>query len=154
MSGFPVRPSRDALGPKWKDTTPVLNPKGHVTDKQINLLAWQVAGVGITTPLAWVIASNGGVRLSAGAVWNPNADPALHPDVRRLSTGVYRVEWEAVYPNEDGVDTLVTLIGANPIPQANAFRVGFFEMVGPRVDVSIVDGSGTLTDCKFMLEVR
>jgi hypothetical protein len=156
VSGFPTIPSRDALGPEFEDATPVLNPKKHVSGDQLNLWAWQIAGSGLCVPKAWVVVNADGTRVAAGASWNPNGDPSLHPTTSRTSAGLYLVTWAATYENEKDVSTQITLYAGKVSPQGStANLVGVPELSGPACTVRITAASsGTPTDAKFLLEVR
>jgi hypothetical protein len=108
--GFPLRPSRNAFGPKMVDAGEQIRPDTDVGARQFNLSWWQLAGVGITAPLAWVFVSGAGVLSASGEAWNPNADPTLRPVVARTGTGVYTVTYETTYDDEDGTPQPLTLV--------------------------------------------
>lgn len=118
MAGFPVVPSLLALGPRtFKDEGVSLNSDYEISAVQLNLWKWQLAGIGIVSPKAWVKVNNDGTLAGAGAVWNPEGDVSLHPVTARPSTGVYTVTWAAQYQDELGTLRDVTLIGGMAYPQ-------------------------------------
>jgi hypothetical protein len=122
MSGFPVRPSRTAFGPKPVNRYPVVNPAQQMDGPTIgDLLFWQVSGLGQTGALAWAF-----IAVAAGAIdvpnvvtaeaWNPNKDQTA-PTITRTGLGIYRVQYAATYPDKDAVAQNTPLTFGLPIPQ-------------------------------------
>jgi hypothetical protein len=107
MSGFPVRPSRAAFGPKPVNRRPVKNPAQEMDGPTIaDLLMWQSAGMGVVSPVAWIY-----VPVAAGAIvtanvahseaWNPDSNQTA-PTPARTGAGVYTVQYATQYPDKDG----------------------------------------------------
>jgi hypothetical protein len=155
MSGFPTRSSLLAFGPeKLKDQGASLNPEKEVSAAQVNLLKWQVAGLGIVSPLASALVLDTGALSAAGAVWNPKGLPGLHPSVQKTGTGVYVVTWAVQY--EDETDTMrpVSIAWARAFPQGGAFRLARTSIVGTAVTVEVAEAASVAAeDGTFLLEV-
>ncbi len=155
MSGFPTRPSLLTFGKeKLKNHGASLNPEKEVSAEQVNLLKWQVAGLGIVSPLANALVLDTGALSSAGAVWNPKGLPGLHPTVQKTGTGVYVVTWAAEYEDETDTMRTVSIAWARAFPQGGAFRIARTSIVGPAVTVEIAEaGSLAFEDGTFFREV-
>jgi len=118
MAGFPVRPSRDAFGPKLEDGPKVTNPKKQIGEKTFNLAWWQLAAVSQLIPLAWANFDSAGAGITSSAEgWNPNQDPSLRPTVLRTGPGVYVVTYQATYLDEEGVARPLSIVSARATPQ-------------------------------------
>jgi hypothetical protein len=133
MSGFPRRPSRKTFGPTFKNERPVRNPETQASAELVNLLAFQVAGGGLMVPRAWVIFdATGGPAdppIIAGAQsWNPdgNTTPEYAPPViARTSAGLYTINYNSDYPDENGELVPIGILTAfgRPVESANVRHV-------------------------------
>jgi len=122
MSGFPTRPTRATFGPPLENRRPVRNPRRELDASLASLAFWQVAGLGVVAPIAWVLCAKSGdlgdevTVVSHAEAWNP--DGALPgPEVERTAGGIYLVEYAASYPDADGADTLLELLFGAAAPQ-------------------------------------
>src|SRR5271170_4576706 len=101
MSGFPSRPTLDAFGPTLRNRGAVRDPTRDVGADLLNLMRWQLAGVGACSPLSFVAATftaPDAIAIAAQA----NAWQGAAPTLTRSSAGVYVVGYEATYPDKDG----------------------------------------------------
>ena len=139
MSGSPTRPSRNDFGPTFVDTRVVRDPAREPGQALMNLLTHQAAGSGLMVPRAWVLASivaGPDVALVAHAeAWNPNAvqvPPFDPPIITRNGLGLYDIDYESSYPNQDGDDTPVAPLFAivqPDIPPGGGGNLLFFPTV-------------------------
>jgi len=118
MSGFPVRSSRSDFGPKPVNTRPVRDPERDLDASIGHLLFHQVAGASAAGARAWLatdIVAGPDVAIAArGESWNPDdiqTSPYTPPIVARSGVGVYTVDYQAEYPDENG-DLQPLVIGA------------------------------------------
>ena len=119
--GFPIRPSRSALGPDPENRRKTVNPKQEMDARIARLIFWQVSGAGLMVPMARIF-----VPIVAGAVdannvthaeaWNPNQDQAP-PTPTRTGLGVYQVQYAETYPDMDGDAQTTALEYGIPTPQ-------------------------------------
>lgn len=118
MSGFPRRPGLATFGPTLRDPIPLRNPETQVGADLLNLLKYQVAGLGLMGLRAWaLIDSTGGVTpvIQARAEsWNPDAKssaPYTAPTPGRSGVGALTLAYAASYPDEKGnlVSTAITV---------------------------------------------
>jgi len=149
MSGFPTRISRTALGPKLQDRKPVVHPNKEVGKAALNLAFAQLAGCNVVSPLAWVMFESDGTVQAHAEAWDPNKS-TVGPTVTKTGPGVYEIEYETTYPDDDGVDVAISLSGALAMPQTAALRHAVAEANGPNlVTVRTYNSGGAAgdTDC-------
>lgn len=123
MAGFPGKPSRTAFGPQMVDTAPVRDPRRHVPAKALNLLFWQVAGIGLTVPKMVVLAEvdAGGMTvatLAQALAWDPDGEL---PDVEWTYDGIGSYNWaldSGQYEDEEGNMVSLAWLGGMAIPLA------------------------------------
>lgn len=142
MSGFPIRPTRAAFGPKPKNARPVKNPAQEMDGPTIgDLLFWQVSGMGAVSPVAWLLVPlatvNGAVANVVHAEsWNPNNDPAVvAPVVTRTAAGIHTVQYAATYADKDGIVQNTNLNFAQPIAQGLGVTAHFMHGFATKIDV-------------------
>lgn len=105
MAGWPARPNRTAFGGTYVDSRPVRDKTKEVSAKIGNLSFWQIAGMGVTAPLAWAIVNSSGNVVAHAEAWNPNGDQQA-PVFTSTGTGTGELEYASTYNDEEG----------NPIP--------------------------------------
>lgn len=154
MSGFPIRISANALGPRMKNRGTARSPVYDVSAERMNLMRWQIAGLSQTAPLAWVVvvftAPDIVTVVAHGNAWQGQA-----PKVERLATGAYLVTYAALVKDDDGIEVPVNLVGASVSPRLHAPKLfGDWDIAnGREVTVQLVDKSETPTDGGFLLSV-
>lgn len=164
MSGFPSRPPRDAFGSlRYTDDGIELDPDRTLSARVLQLLAWQVAGLGMTADLAWALVEADGSLLAHGAVWNqPRKDgagtvfaPPPAPSVAHPSLGVYELAWPTTVPNENGEALAVGFLLGEVTVQGPDRSISTIVVAGPTAIVTVYDLlSGLRVDRKFVLRVR
>jgi len=150
MSGFPNRPSRANFGPTFQDERPVTNPEKEVSAGQVNLLFWQVAGMGLVAPKAVITCT-----VSGGVVTNVTQALAFDPkgEVSKISfayaeAGRYTFAFSQQYADQLEVDRDLALVGGIVMPMnQSAAGVGVVQLDnGYSGTVRLFNMSGTLTD--------
>lgn len=110
--GFPIRPSRAAIGPTKNNKLGVIgDPTLHLNADEINLFEWQVAGLGIMSPLVWAVLLTDAATptvVDGGYAWDPNRELAL-PTVVRDSAGLFTLTFPSTGLDETGVARDVVL---------------------------------------------
>lgn len=165
MSGFPLRLSRDSLGPTLRDNYAADNPETDIPARAFNALFWQVAGMNAVHPVrAAAVVEYAGSVLSTiyqAEAWNPNNDVA-HPVIARTGTGVYTVTFASTYLDETGASVPTTLLYARAKfigdmsawanrREAHAWIDGTNPLI---VNVTTWDtATGLAADAKFLVEV-
>lgn len=157
MAGFPIRPSRSALGPTKLDRRVVRDHARESGATEINLAWWLLAGSAGVVPQAWLYATQTGtdipVIVARQEAWNPRRDQAA-PTMARTSAGLYVVTYAASYPDETGTSQTTQLYGGAPTPQSLSDLRGTALVSSSRiVTVSIFNAGGAATDSGFMLTV-
>lgn len=108
MKGFPIRHSRAAFGPTYKDERKVMNPETDLPADVGNLSFHQLAGMNLLSSMAFMAAHWSGSAMVVDAhaeAWNPKQiqiAPYDVPTPTRASTGVYQIQYNATYPDMDG----------------------------------------------------
>jgi len=106
---FPIRPTRDSLGPTLENKRPVTNPKKEIPDTTFNAAFWTLTGGAQVMPLATVqctVAASVLSMVGHAEAWNPNAVIA-GPTPVRVSPGIYTFTYAAQYADELGVQRSV-----------------------------------------------
>ena len=153
--GFPTRISR-SIFPQWlMRSLQILKPEECLTDAQINHLAWQIIGAGLTAPLAWFTFDSIGVRLASAESWNGNASALLRPVSAKTATGIYTLTFAATYPNEKGVAVPLEIKGAKAFPQSTtANTVATPSVSGQVVTVKTTTANtGAAIDAACLVEI-
>ena len=136
MSGFPTRVTASAFGPRMRNRGAPRDPERDVSAERMNLMRWQLAGVGQVTPLAWVLATFTAPDVMEIAAQG-NAWQGAPPKIQRLTTGIYLVSFAPVVKDDDGVDVAMNLLGAVVSPRASTPRLlGDWEIADGR-DVTV-----------------
>lgn len=123
MSGFPIRPTRDAFGPKPENRRPVRDPRKEMDGPTVaDLLFWQVSGMGVLSPVAMiyvpvVAAAVDTPNVAHAEAWNPDAGETP-PTPSRTSIGLYQIQYAAAYPDKDGIAQTLDLRFALALPQS------------------------------------
>lgn len=138
MSGFPARPDRNAFGPTMVNQGAVRDPERHLDASAWNLMAWQVAGIGLLAPRAMIYFTLAVSPILKGRAeaWNPlrlttgsYADPVFTVN----GTGDISVAWPSSVPDENGAAqslaffyALAFPVNANPatVKKAQAAPIG------------------------------
>lgn len=151
---FPVRPSRAAFGPRYRNESDVVDDETEADAEVFDSVCFQVAGAGGAAPLAWVCFSTAGDVLAAWEAWDPDSN--FVPEVERTATGIYLVTYPALVPDAQGTDLALVLVGAIATPQATVARWACpaVQSNGHIVDVRTyaLDGT-TATNLKTLLAV-
>jgi hypothetical protein len=152
MSGFPVRPARSAFGPDPENRRPVRNPKLEISADIFKLAFWQLAGMGLMVPQAWVYCTISGTTLTLAShaeSWDPNQALAV-PGVTRTSQGLYAVAYPATVPDENGDQRAISLTWGIGCPQTSSSRFGIAERVDAQhFNVRVRDDAGAVQDANF-----
>lgn len=140
MSGFPTRPDRNAFGQTMQNSGAVRDPSRHLDASTWNLMAWQVAGLGLLAPRAMLYfhgAASPAIIARAEA-WNPlragsgvYADPAFTVN----GTGDYTVAWPSSIPDELGASFALAF------SFAQAFTVNADPSVVKKAQAAVVSGT-------------
>jgi hypothetical protein len=106
-NGFPNRPGRSTFGAPLVNAKPVRNPTLNPDADIFNLAFFQIAGMGLMVPRAWVyFDGTPTARIIARAEsWNPDAKtaaPYTPPVLARTSTGLYTLTYLSTYPDDSG----------------------------------------------------
>lgn len=112
MGGFPSRAKRVAFGPPFQDLFPVRNPKTEPGAAMMELLAWQVGGMGQVVPRIALTCTVAGGAVSApvyyGLAFDPNS--RLTPiGITYNRPGHYSFAFNQNYEDEKGVSTALSL---------------------------------------------
>ncbi|HEX4334686.1 MAG TPA: hypothetical protein VH062_02165 [Polyangiaceae bacterium] len=152
MSGSPRRPSLDSFGPQLRDQKPVTNPETQIGADMLNLVRFQLAGLGLTSFRAWaLIDSTGGVTpvISARAEsWNPNTKtgaPYLPPIPGRTGVGALSLQYASSYPDENGVQQSTSIVCALAFPvNRTTVRDAAASVSGSTISIALKEfGGGT-----------
>jgi len=154
--GFPIRPSRAAFGPRFKNAEAPKDDSTDLDGEVFDFMAALVAGMAGATPLAWVLVTSGGAIGAGGAweVWDP--DSAYSPTVARDGTGIYRVTYPAQVLDRDGIERDLSLVAARATPQllASRFAGAVIAAGGIQANVETFLANGTTpADMPFFLQV-
>lgn len=155
MAGFPSRISRDALGPQRVNRRPVVNPNSEIGQEHFNLAFYQLAGLNMSSPIAWASIAAAGTVLAHAEAWDPNKETS-GPVVTKTATGRYTIAYEASYPDQDGQDVAVGFFGAMVTPQTNGSPAlignGTVNPASPNeILVRIANYADTAVDYSFMV---
>lgn len=153
MPGSPLRPSRAAFGPRYRNRRPVLNPEKEVGEAVFNLAFWQLAGLGVTGgAMTSTLLTAEGALVSSAESWDPDGS-GTPPVVEHLGTGIYRVTYPASVPDETGAEQMVELRAAKAYPQTTADVRAVAEVGQARfVTVHVRNAAGTHVDAPVLVE--
>lgn len=155
MSGFPVRPSRSAFGPRpYVDRVPVKDPERQIGATWGGLVAWQVAGLGVVAGRALAVVASDGTLTAHGEGWDPDQELAA-PTSDNPSTGLYTLEYPATAPNEDGTEVAITFVGAHiTCGGATALHATWeIDPNGHALTVNVWNAAGVATNGPFLVTV-
>ncbi|HEY4121188.1 MAG TPA: hypothetical protein VGM56_25160 [Byssovorax sp.] len=153
MSGFPARPTLDAFGPTLRNRGAVRDPSRDVGADLLNLMRWQLAGLGACAPLAFVAATFTAPDVVAVAA-HANGWQGAAPALTRTSAGVYVVAYELSYPDKDGGAVATKLVGAHVTHAGSSRLKGEYDIAqGAIVNVRLTDKDDASTDGSFFLTV-
>jgi hypothetical protein len=107
MSGFPTRPDRNAFGATMVNSGAVRDPSRHLDASVWNLMAWQVAGLGLLAPRAMLYfnAAAFSAIVARAEAWNPKREGSgayADPEITVNGAGNYTVAWPSSIPDELG----------------------------------------------------
>lgn len=113
MPGFPSRPDLAAFGPDAVNTRAVRDPSRELDAASWNLLRFQVAGLGLIAPRAYLeFLATAAVTISARAeAWNPRgliSAPFTAPVITRVGTGNYNVVYASPVVDEAGASVALS----------------------------------------------
>jgi hypothetical protein len=146
MGGFPTRPNRASFGPTYVNERPIANREKELDATKANLLCWQGAGASQAVPKAWILASvdSSGETVSissSGLAYDPDR-ASTPPSLSYEGSGLYSFSFEQQYPDENGTDVNLGLVGGL-VSAANA--------AGAAGEHTGSDGASTLTDSSLSL---
>jgi hypothetical protein len=154
MAGLPTRPSANSFGPKRRDRSPVRDLIYNIGAYFVNLVRWNLAGLGQSSSRAWVQAtfSSGDITVTSfGDSWGSQTAPTRN----RVSAGVYTITYPETVLDADDVEVTPNFLGATvtPIVGANPLVANYSIASGRIVTVRLfrasteaaTDGSFTLT---------
>lgn len=151
MGGFPARPSLDAFGPTLRNRGAVRDPTRDVGADLLNLIRWQLAGLGACSPLAFVaVLFTPPATLAVAA--HANGWQGAAPALQLTSPGVYAVTYELTYPDMDGNDVAANFVGAHVTYNGSAKLKAEYELEQGRiVHVRLTDRNDAPADGSFFL---
>lgn len=142
MSGFPVRPTRAAFGPKPQNRRPTRNPSREMDADVGDLLFWQTSALGLLVPVAWVLCTPddlGDLEITQHAeAWNPNGT-LPGPDLEQMGTGVYNLSFATEYADKDGQMRPTNLIWGLGAPLAIASNGSSLSVTVQRLDAATME---------------
>lgn len=117
MSGSPLRPDRSSFGEAFVDSTAVRDPRKQMAARIMNLLTWQVSGMGLLVPriALYFTAGVGPVPLARVESWNPNRETTgdfADPVMTRTGAGNYLIAYPSSVPDENGDSQAVSFLWA------------------------------------------
>ena len=124
MSGFPKRATTiNAFGPELENAGPIRSPKRHLSATILNLMRFQLAGMGLVVPRAVLQVSMTGIGSTPVIVtaqqfltWDSAGVVPLVTWVRN-SAGKYTWTFSAGhYPDENGNSVSLDWIGGTALP--------------------------------------
>lgn len=137
-NGLPARSDRSFFGPTMRDERLQVNPKEEVNADQVNLLWWQLAGIGLACPIAVFTYDPGADNLVYGAFsWDGvlyEAAVAPYLSVFKNGTGDFLFslpQYVDGIPDENG-NALPTAVTITSIV---AQLAGFASSAGQRAEV-------------------
>jgi hypothetical protein len=152
VSGFPARPTLDGFGPTLRNRGAVRDPTRDVGADLLNLIRWQVAGLGACAPLAFVAATFTAPDAIAIA-GQANAWQGAAPAIARTSAGIYVVRFEVTYPDKDGTVVATRFVGAHITYSGSDKLKAEYDVQGPTINVRLSDKTDTPVDGSFFLTV-
>lgn len=154
--GYPGRPSYEELGGTREDRYPVTHPRVQIGMGTWNAVQWQVAGGGKVGALVSLTITSAGVRESGGEAWNQADETSNRVGLTHSATGVYVIAAQAAsYPDWSGVAQPVIFLGAIATPRSSSDRRATYTRdSATQITVRIRDGSGTLVDCDFTVDIK
>ncbi len=107
MSGSPLRPDRSSFGEVFADSTAVRDPRKQMAARIMNLLTWQVSGMGLLAPRValYFTAGVSPVPLARVEAWNPYRQTTgdyADPVMTRTAAGNYLIAYPTSVPDENG----------------------------------------------------
>lgn len=118
MAGFPTRPSLTSFGPVRRDRSPVRSPVLDVGMAFFNLVRWNLAGLGMSAPRAWLQATYASSAITVTA--QGNAWGGAAPTPLRTGAGVYTFTYPETVADADGQAVTPNLLAAMVSPKAGA----------------------------------
>lgn len=113
MSGSPLRPDRASFGPTLEETAPVRDARRQFSAAFMNLVLWQVSGLGLVMPRAVLYFAGSATPTILGRVeaWNPNRETSgqyADPEITVTGAGNYLIEYPTPVLDEAGVEQAVS----------------------------------------------
>lgn len=157
MTGFPNRPDLASFGPDFVDTRAVRDPSRELSASVLNLMKFQVAGMGVVMARAHLrfTAVASPVLLARAEVWNPrglSSTPFQNPEITRVAQGNFEVTYNSPVTDKDGSNVALSFShgwGFPLTPSSTTFRyVQVTPLSGSAngVKVAIMDAAGALQD--------
>jgi len=117
MSGSPLRPDRSSFGEVFVDSTAVRDPRKQMAARIMNLLTWQVAGMGLLVPRVglYFTCAPSPVPIARVESWNPRRESSgvyADPVMTRTGAGNYLIEYPTTVPDELGEDQAISFLWA------------------------------------------
>lgn len=153
MAGFPVKPLRAAFGPTYIDSFKVSDPQKEMGADILNLMLWQLAGVGIVVPKATIFVDATGAAATTTSqllTWDPTGALSLLTWTR-TGTGVYTCQFAATYNDLDGNAIATTFkVGPAWVTENNTLASARAVMTTPTlVEVRTYNAAGAAADLDF-----
>lgn len=149
MKTFPLRPSRSDIGPKWKNRRVVRNAEYEFAAEQLNGFAFQIAGIGLTSPRARLL-----IDMSSSTIhrrieaWNPDgetagayAPPELTLDNTPSANESLKIEYPALVPDADGNQQELLFEGGIARPMLSLASTDLITVADVRLDSPLVPSS-------------
>ena len=157
--GYPTIPTRDDLGPEFRDLYPPENPETDFGADGLNLTLHQVAGLGMVLPVRAVLIARYDTTLSAFVVthqeeaWNPRRTQA-RPVLTRIGGGDYRLTFAINVLDRNGNSVPYRPVAAR-VTQVLTSASDIAREVSCYLDgqAVAVQVTGDDDDCTFWLEV-
>jgi hypothetical protein len=157
MPGFPARPDLATFGPDAVNTRAVRDPSRELDAATWNLLRFQVAGLGVISPRAYLeFLATAAMTISARAeAWNPRgltSAPFTPPTITRVGTGNYSVVYASPVTDQAGASVALSFtrgMGFVVTPSAIVLKhVLVTPLVGSSngVKVAVFNAAGALED--------
>ncbi len=157
-------PQRQGLqGKPYEQLFPQVNPETDLAARELNLMQWQMGGLGLCAPLAVLVLQTGVVRWAA-FTWRQDAlVMADFADVDEVAitepgTGQFQLAFDATQLGSDDALHALTIRAASAAPLAFNTPPGALRAVatvsGSTVNVRTVNAAGTATASAVIVVVH